>query len=104
MTNLKCSVENCLHNCNNLCELGEIAVKGHHAQQPDTTCCSTFCDTTSSLQNETVARADVQTQIQCSAKNCVYNGDCHCHADGIEVCGCGANHAEHTVCSTFSCK
>lgn len=104
MTNLKCDVTNCLHNCSNMCELGEIAVKGENAQEQDNTCCSTFCDTCGCLTKEHVEHADPQSKVRCSATNCTHNKDKHCEANDINVCGCGADHAINTVCSTFSCK
>ncbi|BBF45198.1 protein of unknown function DUF1540 [Lachnospiraceae bacterium KM106-2] len=104
MTNLSCDVTNCLHNASHLCELGEIAVKGQNAHEKDNTCCSTFCSTCGPLNKEEVNDADVKSDISCSATTCKHNKDCRCHADEIEVCGCGADHAVNTACSTFSCK
>lgn len=102
---LNCDVTNCVHNQKHLCELGEIAVKGHSATMSDSTCCSTFCDCSNGLSNETVSPDICEcSNVKCSATNCKYNNDCTCNASGIDVCGCGAQHATNTVCSTFSCK
>ena len=101
---LHCEVSNCVHNQNCLCELGEIAVKGHSATISDATCCSTFCNC-DGLSNENVAPGICEcSEIRCSATNCKHNRDCNCTAHGIDVCGCGAQTATNTVCSTFECK
>ncbi len=104
MTILKCDVNNCVHNSCSCCELNEIAVKGKSAHHSGKTCCSTFCNSIQELNNENVDSAQLKTKIKCSAENCKYNKDCHCNASDVNVCGCGADHAINTVCSTFTCK
>lgn len=52
MPNLKCTVDNCVHNSECYCELEEVAIKGRSAQYSDATCCSTFCECNDSLRNE----------------------------------------------------
>lgn len=102
---LHCDVSNCVHNQSSLCELGEIAVKGHSATMSDATCCSTFCDCSNELSNEHVNKNICEcSEIQCSATNCKHNRECNCTAQGIDVCGCGAHSATNTACSTFECK
>lgn len=104
MSILKCEVENCVHNSCSCCELDQIAVKGRTAVKSDHTCCSTFCDCNNELKNENVDSAVPKTKIKCSADNCKYNSDCQYHASDVNVCGCGADHAVNTVCSTFECQ
>lgn len=105
MPELRCNVNNCVHNSNRCCELGEIAVKGVEAENADCTCCSTFCECSESLKNEHVDRQIPKDKsIMCSAEKCQYNQNCHCNADEIDICGCNANRAENTACSTFSCR
>lgn len=109
MPTLRCEVGNCVHNATSLCELGEIAVKGRDATHADSTCCSTFCDCTDSLSNEktdkmTSSVASSSSSIRCSADSCKYNEQNNCVADSINVSGHGAQRAEHTVCSTFTCN
>ena len=108
MPTLRCEVNNCVHNSTNLCELGEIAVKGRDASHCDSTCCSTFCDCSGSLSNEktdrmTSSTASSTSSIRCSADSCKYNEQNNCCADSINVTGHGAEKAEQTVCSTFCC-
>lgn len=101
---LSCSVDNCVHNQNCMCELEEIAVKGRKAEKQESTCCSTFCDCSGSLSNETVdPPISENSHIRCSANNCDYNKNCECHADSVDVNGKGANYASSTECGTFAC-
>lgn len=102
MTNLKCSVENCTHNCDHLCGLDEIQVDGEKAQTSTNTCCSSFREQSEYATNSSAARnARPETFINCTAKECAYNGDCKCHAETIDMSGLGASTSEHTECSTF---
>ena len=88
-----------------MCELEEIAVKGRQAKEQGSTCCSTFCDCSGSMSNETVdPPISESSHIRCSAKNCSYNENCECHAEGVKVGGNGANCASNTLCNTFNCN
>ncbi len=103
MPQLRCDVNNCVHNGQNSCELGQIAVKGRSAQKVGETCCSTFCECTESMSNACIeVNPQAEAQIKCSAQNCTYNENCHCSAETIHVSGCGASCAEHTACATFA--
>lgn len=104
MAILKCDVNNCVHNSACCCELDQIAVKGKTAVKQDNTCCSTFCNCESELQCEEIDSALPKTKIACSADNCKYNCNHECQANDVNVCGCGANQATNTVCSTFECR
>ena len=42
MTDLKCSVENCVYNKSECCCKGDILVGGKHAENKDDTCCESF--------------------------------------------------------------
>ncbi|MDO5519239.1 MAG: DUF1540 domain-containing protein [bacterium] len=105
MPNLVCSVENCAYNNEYLCSLNEIHVDGSHAEDPHSTFCGSFCDQKESFSNcEHCGCATKNTEIDCEAENCAYNDSNRCHADGIDVCGCGSNTARGTECSTFRLK
>lgn len=105
MTELKCSVENCTHNCQHLCSLHEIEVSGKKADTSNNTCCSSFREQKDGATNSTSDQyAEPETFINCSAKECKHNGDCKCHADNVDICGCGAQHKEYTECHTFEPK
>ncbi|PHV72036.1 hypothetical protein CS063_00735 [Sporanaerobium hydrogeniformans] len=99
---LRCDVDNCVHNGQNCCELGQIAVKGRSAQNASETCCSTFCECTGSMSNACIdINPQAEVQIKCSAQNCTHNENFYCNARDINVCGCGASSAEYTSCSSF---
>ena len=42
--------------------------------------------------------------IDCEAVKCVYNSNYKCHADHVDIKGCGACDCKGTVCATFSEK
>ena len=105
MTRLVCSVENCAYNKEHLCSLDEIKVDGEHATDSHSTCCASFRNSSESYSNCVDCEcAKTETEIECHAHNCTYNADCKCHADSIDVCGCGSDTARGTACSTFRCE
>lgn len=104
MTNLKCSVENCVHNSKHLCEMNSIDVKGRSAEEAEGTCCSTFRDDNGSTARNSIQNARLETNVDCSAEACKYNENCFCVAESIDICGCGASKSEKTECATFSCR
>ena len=101
MTNLKCSVENCIHNSHHLCEMNTIAVKGRSAEESEATCCSTFRDDDGYTAYNSSKEVEPETNIECSAEACVYNNDCKCVAEHVDINGRGASKSEYTECSTF---
>jgi len=105
MTNLSCSVTNCAHNKDDLCSLNDIKVGGHQANVKEETCCSSFEDREDSVQNMSdSSQAEPETEIECDARECVYNEDKECTASEIHVSGDGASECEETECHTFRMK
>lgn len=105
MPDLVCSVENCTYNKEHLCALNEIKVGGEQATNSESTCCDSFRDQRDSFSNcENCGCGTKRTDVECEAENCVFNEECKCHADSIDVCGCGATKARATECSTFRCE
>lgn len=105
MPDLVCSVENCGYNSEHLCSLNKISVDGSSATNSENTCCASFVQQSDSFSNcAGCESATKQTEVGCEAENCVYNEECICHAEAIDVCGCGAEKASGTECSTFCCK
>jgi hypothetical protein len=39
--------------------------------------------------------------IDCEAVKCVYNTNYKCHAEHVDIRGCGACDCESTACATF---
>lgn len=105
MPSLVCSVENCAYNKEHLCGLNEIHVAGTSAVEAETTNCSSFRNQGDSYSNCAGCSCGTkETEVDCDAHNCVHNSDCKCHANAIDVCGCGATNANYTACATFSCQ
>lgn len=101
MTDLKCSVVNCVHNSDHLCEMNTIEVKGRSAEDDESTCCSTFRDDDGNSSRNSIRDIELETNIECSAEACKYNKNLKCHADQITISGAGASNSEKTECSTF---
>ena len=102
MPNLICSVENCSYNKDHLCALNKIHVGGSNAMESHSTSCQSFVDQRDSFSScESCGHATESTDIECEAQKCTHNKECRCHADGIDVCGCGSHTARGTECATF---
>ena len=106
MTNLKCSVTNCVYNDSNLCSKDEMNVGGEHAKEQSCTCCESFCNCNhaSASAKNVCQTATPQTKIGCEAVNCIYNENRYCHADHIDISGNGAGTAQQTECATFKMR
>lgn len=103
-TNLRCSVNTCAHYSDNLCSLNSVKVEGAQANHSEATCCDSFREATESTSNCSGGCACLETSVGCSAENCTHNENCTCHADSIDICGCGAKTTEHTACGSFCRK
>ncbi len=105
MTDLKCSVTNCVYNESHLCSKEAIQVGGKTAKEQSCTCCESFCNCDNSYTNSAKnSCAEPQTKIGCEAVNCVYNENCYCHADHIDISGNGAGTSTQTECATFKMR
>lgn len=102
MPNLICSVENCTYNSSHLCALDRIHVSGSNAVESHSTSCRSFVNRSDSFSNcVSCGEPTERTDIECEAQKCTHNKDCRCHADGIDVCGCGSRSSKGTECATF---
>lgn len=115
MNVVRCNVERCIHNMNNMCNAQFIHVVGSDSQQSHQTDCHTFelknyrsSVTTITNVNITGAIDQIFTEepvmnpeIKCSVKTCIYNLSQRCTADGIEVNGPSSATIQQTECSTF---
>mgnify|MGYP003292362994 CR=1 FL=1 len=101
MPELKCSVQTCVHNKQNLCELDAIEVMGSSAQRPGETSCGSFVERTGNEYSNSVKDVSITSNIDCQARECKYNESCKCHAGKIDVSGSDASQSEETECSTF---
>lgn len=104
MTVLRCGVGNCAYNEDHLCYLNVIQVGGEDAEISDNTICDSFLEQSKSdFTNvaNSVEKPSEYSDIGCKAEKCVYNHECVCHADSIEIEGDYASDNHETCCSTF---
>ena len=102
MPKLVCSVENCTYNKDYLCSLNAIHVSGANAVESHSTSCRSFVDHRDSFSScSHCGTPSGNVDIECEAEKCQHNKQCHCHADGIDVCGCGSHTSKGTECATF---
>lgn len=105
MPELNCSVLECGHNVEGLCNLQHVDV-ARGGRMADTCCASftamkdlSFLGAVNSVNPE---KAQYTTGVQCSAEKCHYNfGNC-CSADRIKIVGgSGAGECGDTKCGTY---
>lgn len=102
MADLKCKVENCCYNKSDCCCKGDIMVGGTNAGNSEETCCESFRDNKrDSFSNSLNDHPSKTISIDCEAAKCVYNSNYKCHADHVDIKGCGAGNCRETACATF---
>ena len=91
MTQLDCTVTNCLYNRDCLCSKGD-------------TCCESFREKGTNTMNS-AAQASATVDIDCEATKCVHNENCKCAADHIGIGGgSSACQCQETECADFRCS
>lgn len=103
MTNLNCSVNSCTHNNNDYCCINCIEVGGNHADEPEHTCCNSFEEKSGEFINSTES-PNPTLDIKCTAKTCMYNNECYCEAEHVDIAGMDAIQDQETLCATFCCE
>ena len=106
MSELTCGVSNCTYNKDCCCCKGDIMVGGKHACCCDQTCCESFVQKREggdSFKNST-CHPSKTISIDCEAVKCIYNSNYKCHADHVDIKGCGACDCKETTCATFTEK
>lgn len=104
MTDLVCSAETCVHNCDRFCCKGTILVEGATADCCSGTCCASFDEQTQNNcrnQYETPCRG---LTVECEATSCVYNEGRQCTAEEISIAGHHAKSAGQTECATYQMR
>lgn len=106
MADLKCAVENCAYNKEHLCSKGDIMVGGRQADTSKTTCCESFLQgrEENSCCKNSVGHPSKTIRIDCEAEKCTYNANYKCHAEHVNIEGCGACDCRQTECATFAPK
>lgn len=103
MAELQCRVENCTYNQETFCCKGDIMVGGKEADHDDDTCCESFAQRREGYDSYTsgLSRPSKTISIDCEAEKCIYNSNCRCVADHVDIKGCGASDCMETACATF---
>lgn len=103
MTDLKCTVENCVYNKEKLCSKGDIMVGGKHACCDNETCCESFLPRkgSSNSYSNCTCHPTSNISIDCEAAKCTYNDNYKCTAEHVDIQGCGACDCRETLCATF---
>ena len=104
MTDLKCSVENCVYNKSECCCKGDILVGGKHAENKNDTCCESFAQEGKDHVTSALEHPSKMISIDCEAVKCIYNSNYKCTAEHIDIKGCGACDCRETACATFTEK
>ena len=103
MAELQCVVENCVYNQETYCCKGDICVGGKQACCESETCCESFQqrkDGRDAFANS-ICHPSKVISIDCEAANCMYNKNYKCHAEHVDIKGCGACDCRETACATF---
>lgn len=101
MPKLNCCVETCAYNEDKKCCLGAINVEGGEPAVPSTTCCNSYIQKGSMLNNTCTALEDIS--ISCQATECIHNQERKCEASNVSIVGQDAECSDETHCNTF-CK
>ncbi|WOC31707.1 MULTISPECIES: DUF1540 domain-containing protein [Caproicibacterium] len=110
MTNLKCSVTECINNSSRNCCRPDIMVGGKSACGCEQTCCADFEQKSGSdsAQNSCgCSSPNPQLHIRCEAEKCIYNQQGECSADDVAVRGSNCQNAtckSETECGTFKMR
>lgn len=103
MTQLKCSVKNCMYNSAQLCSKGDIMIGGNSATASNETRCESFQERNGSASNSTKSASN-SIEVGCQAAKCRFNENCRCSAKEIGIAGSNACSCAETECASFECN
>lgn len=106
---LKCAAKKCVFNLKEYCTAPEIHVNGGDTMGGRFTYCDTFSerdyDDEASLRhldkNTNYHYFISDSEVECSAYNCIYNEGEECHAPYVKILGAIATAPIQTECQTF---
>ena len=104
MAQLDCTVDKCIYNKSECCCKGDIMVGGKHAKGTDDTCCESFSEKRGDSYTSALEHPCRTISIDCEAVKCVFNSNYKCHAEHVDIKGCGACDCRETSCATFKEK
>lgn len=101
MTELTCSVAECVNNAEGKCCLPDISVGGPNAGDSKQTFCADFSKVQSA--SDSVGNApNSNLAVRCDAEHCSYNCEGRCDADHVDIRTTSASGwPEKTECTTF---
>lgn len=104
MVDLKCNVQSCYYNADNMCSKGDIMVGGKNASESGETCCESFSyngDGREKFTNST-CHPSSNISVDCEAEKCEYNSNYRCTASHVDIQGgCNSCNCKETACATF---
>jgi len=100
---VSCAAENCAYNSKGNCSASNISVNGGNATSGHETFCKTFTmnNSSPSFQNNVSFSSDPNTQIACSAQNCLYYDNQVCNAPNVSIMSSLSTSPIQTECQTF---
>ena len=104
MTQLDFNVTSCMHNSDDCCCKSKIEVEGSSAKECCETCCGSYDKRGSSAMSNSAREASKATEVECMAKNCIYNSEGCCDAGHIGITGAMASSSEQTECGSFKSR
>jgi len=106
MTDLKCTVKNCMYNCDDMCSKGDIMVAGKYAGSDKETNCDSFSQRREGYNpmKSSIEHPSRTISIDCEAGKCYYNSGYRCSAEHVDITGCTACDCKQTKCATFKEK
>ena len=106
MTDLKCTVKQCMYNSDDMCSKGDIMVGGRHACCDQETSCSSFSARREGYDpmKSAVEHPSRTISVDCEANKCYYNSGYRCSAKHIDITGCSACNCGDTKCATFKAE
>jgi hypothetical protein len=120
MSDLMCSAVNCIYNISGLCSARNIhiGIKGISSKNEDTSCKNflnkNFKNTVTSIINTNLIgevkqvidseNINMSPQINCDAKECIYNSGNMCSARHVQIYGLKCEDGQCTKCEVFTRK
>lgn len=110
MTNLHCTVFDCVNNTDARCCRPDILVSGKDANERKETSCADFHRSEGNPAAQSAQdscgchRPNEELHVRCEAEKCVYNEQGDCAAEQIKVCDCSCDVPtckSETECHTF---
>lgn len=104
MSQVDCTVKECIYNEATCCCRVGITVEGDNARQEDETYCGNYEHRGEHCCKNLIQEPSKQTNIKCEVANCKFNDDRVCMAGDIDIKVSDSNMAGQTKCETFEAR